>query len=156
MLFGAAVGLIGAALGVHASISIGVICALVGLVLLLWPQHKSLKDATTLKARVIALRDDLQSFLNEMGDGPKVERESGMSESEYATARINDGLIWNDKFSHGFALRFRERAKRIFHECGEAGTTHTMFGLRIAKEYVEKSDILDMIGDLTWLAKNVD
>jgi hypothetical protein len=114
------------------------------------------EDVGTLKSRVIQLRNDLQAFLNEIGDRPKTEREPGMTAAEYDTARLNEALLWNDKLTHGFALRFTERAQRIFHECGQAGTTHTMFGIRIANDNLQKSDIVEIIDDLTWLARNVD
>ena len=106
----------------------------VGLVLV-WSDHRRLLRARgprphnteTLKGRVLQLRDDLQGFLERAGEMPETKREPGMSSAEYGTARIRDAVVWSGKVEHGFALRFADRAIRIYHECGEAGTAHDMF-----------------------------
>lgn len=43
MFGGAAIGLIGSALGVNASIALGVLCAVAGFVVLLWPRKKEIE-----------------------------------------------------------------------------------------------------------------
>ena len=91
------------------------------------------KQTAPLRERVLQLRDEIQNFLKSAGDAPQTKRQSDMSLDAYQTAKIKDVCNWQSKIEHGFALRYADRAMRIFHECGEAGTPNTELGNRLLR-----------------------
>jgi hypothetical protein len=137
---------------------------ILGLLLIWWDQGRITRklhgpkrhDARTVKGRVLQLRDEIEKFLETIGDAPETERKPDMSPSDYQTARITDVINWAGKLRHGFALRFEDRLKRVSHECGEAGTGHDMFEVRISNPQTSKEDVQQILDDLTWLANHVD
>jgi hypothetical protein len=73
-------------------------------------------DKTTLTERTIALRNDLLTFLDELGPEPSIgSRETQVTWIEHR----KQTTIRNQKVHHGFELRFAERLKLIVHELGE-------------------------------------
>jgi hypothetical protein len=108
-----------------------------------------------LRERVLGLRDEIQDFLKSVGDTPQTKRQPGMSLDEYQNAKIKDTINWQTKIEHVFARRFASRAVELFHECGEAGTSHTGFGIRLSKPPRTKADVDEVLSDLNWLAQNV-
>lgn len=110
----------------------------------------------SLQGRVLQLRDEVQQFLKDVGEEPpETKREPGMTERDYQIAQNRDAVNWSAKIGHGFALRFADRAKQLFHECGEAGTSHDMFGARLAQPVPTEADVKEVVADLTWLSNNV-
>ncbi len=133
--------------------------------LLIWWDHRRVlkktthgkpHDSTTVKGRTLQLRDDLGKFLAEIGDCPVPQKLDGMSTVEHQNNVIREAVVFSSKIRHYYALHFKERAIRTFHECGLAGTTHDMFGIRASAEVGSKEGIKELIDDLNWMAKHVD
>lgn len=109
----------------------------------------------TLHGRVIQLRDEMKKFLGDTGERPRLKREPGMTESEYQIADIREAANWQSKLEHGFALQFSDRALHLFHECGKAGTSNDMLGIRLKNPPRSKAAIEEVISDFDWLSRHV-
>ncbi|MGA9473634.1 MAG: hypothetical protein WBV36_14300 [Terriglobales bacterium] len=120
-------------------------------------KKRKVYDLSTVKGRTLKLRDDLQRFLEDVErkwpDHGKVQGADLVPHDEQV---MIESLYRSQMIMHGFALRFHERAVRLFHECGEAGTTHSMLGLRVSEPIVNKAKLRELIEDFTWLSKHVD
>jgi hypothetical protein len=44
---------------------------------------------------------------------------------------------------------------QVFHECGEAGTSNDMLGIRLFRPVLTEADVKEIVSDLTWLSKNI-
>jgi hypothetical protein len=137
--------------------------------ILIWLDHRAVlkklepkpHDPTTLKGRILQLRDDMQKFLEQLGAAPHVTREpknlpEGTTIEAYQRKEIERVCLWSNKLMHGYALRFDQRVRTIFHECGEAGTRNDPLWIRMTREYQSEATFKEIMDDLTWLANQVD
>jgi hypothetical protein len=139
----------------------GRVCLLVVGLLLIWYDHHrrtttKAHDLKTLKGRVLQLRDEIAQFIEEVEKKyPDGERKPNISAKEYShqimTAAMNQGTM----IRHGFALRFEDRAQRIYHECGLAGRTNNSFGICVSNPVVTATKLREIMADLTSMAGDV-
>lgn len=74
-----------------------------------------------LRARVLALSDELRAWRIRLGQQPKESYRSDMSSTEFADEYARTVMPWQMKYFHGFHLQFAERVAQLSHELGILG-----------------------------------
>lgn len=116
-------------------------------IVLLWP--KGLPHSTSLRQRAFKIRDEMQKFLDSMGEQPNPF--DGETDAQ-CIARVSEenGRRWN-LLGHQYELNFAPEISRIYHEFGVRGIHDDKLEWAI-KDCKKEEDYKAIIESLTRLA----
>jgi hypothetical protein len=142
----------------HGNVTVMVICTLVIIVdyRRVQARGKRTHDPRTLKGRTEQLKDDLEAFVNGLGEKPALQYNGEMNSNQFEKAN-SANLLWFDRLQYGYLLRFQERVKRLYFEYGECGKAYLPLSFALEPGQVEDekgiTEIISMLGEM---AKTAD
>jgi hypothetical protein len=148
--------LIGVALAVFVGKLLGAICGVIGFAIILWAQFRYSAwrfsfigaDASLLN-RVVATRNALQKFLDEVGEEPPVDYHVNDGAWKIERKRYEDSV---SKMHYGFQRRFAARVQDIIYRLGEAGMSDMPLNLAMDKPEKDQDTVKEIIARLTVIA----
>ena len=119
--------------------------------LLIWLDHRRILsakvkryDLDTLKGKADKLHDDIQEFVTSLGAKPELKYNSAMNAEEFTLANHPE-LLWENKLHYGYVLRFKERAHKLYLECGEQGVEYMPYNIAIHHDGRFSRDVITEI-----------
>jgi hypothetical protein len=112
-------------------------------------------DEGTLKGRTLKLRDEIDTFMTNLGPRPESLYDSKMNDKQFLAAN-HASHLWVDRVHHGFMLRFHARAQNLFHEFGEIGKTDLPYGLLLNSDVMSGDTVRQIVDHLTTMGEKLD
>lgn len=136
---------------------LGRLCLLiVGIAFLVWNQYRIRRpkphDLKTLRGRTLRLRDDLQQFLDGIGQSEKTTKRPDETVSEFIKRSSEVIMPRVYKIVHGYELGFPPRVERIYHEFGERGVNDVQLAGLMGRPYRNEEAVNEIIKELSELS----